>query len=106
VPEITSYLAATYTLPMNALGGEWSLRGSWSYRSDYDTDVANNPELAQAAYSIFDASLNYSRDSLRVSLFGRNLGNEYWVDVKSISQNFQAFGGMPRMYGLEVEFGF
>jgi iron complex outermembrane receptor protein len=106
VPEITGYLAATYTFPTTALNGEWSLRGSWSYRSDYDTDVANNPELSQDAYSLFDASLNFSREKLRVSLFGRNLGNEYWVDVKSISQNFQAFGGMPRMYGMEVEFSF
>jgi iron complex outermembrane receptor protein len=106
VPEITSYLAATWTLPTTALGGEWSLRGSWSYRSDYDTDVANNPELAQDAYSVFDASLNLRRDKLRLSLFGRNLGNEYWVDVKSISQNFQAFGGVPRMYGVEVEWTF
>lgn len=103
VPEITSYLAATWTLPTEAFGGEWSLRGSWSYRSDYDTDVANNPELAQDAYSVFDASLNFQQDKLRVSLFGRNLGNEYWVDVKSISQNFQAFGGVPRMYGIELE---
>jgi iron complex outermembrane receptor protein len=102
VPEITSYVAATWTLPTEALGGEWTLRGSWSYRSEFDTDVANNPELAQDAYSVFDASLNFRRDAWRVSLFGRNLGDEYWVDVKSISQNFQAFGGVPRMYGIEV----
>ncbi len=106
VPEITSYLAATWALPTKALGAEWSLRGSWSYRSDYDTDVANNPELAQDAYSVFDASLNFQREQLRVSLFGRNLGDEYWVDVKSISQNFQAFGGVPRMYGVELEWRF
>jgi iron complex outermembrane receptor protein len=106
VPEITGYLAATWQLPTQALGGEWSVRGSWSYRSEFDTDVANNPELAQDAYSVFDASLNYRRDAWRVALFGRNLSDEYWVDVKSISQNFQAFGGMPRMYGVEVAVDF
>lgn len=106
VPDITAYLAATWTLPLQALGGEWSLRGSWSYRSEFDTDVANNPELSQDAYSLFDASINFERDDWRVSLFGRNLTNEWWVDVKSISQNFQAFGGVPRMYGVEAEFRF
>jgi iron complex outermembrane receptor protein len=106
VPDVTAALAATWTLPLNAFGGEWSVRGSWSYRSDFDTDVANNPELAQESYALIDLNLNFRRDDWRVSLFGRNLTNEWWVDVKSISQNFQAFGGMPRMYGVEAEYRF
>lgn len=106
VPEWTSYVAATYTLPLRPFDGELAMRGSWSYTSEFHTSVDNNPDLAQDAYSLFDASLNYSRDNWRVSLFGRNLSNEFFVDVKSISQNYQSFGGMPRTYGVELDVSF
>ena len=106
VPEWTSYVAATYTLPYRPLGGDLAVRGSWSYTSEFHTSVNNDPDLAQEAYSLFDASVNYSRENWRVSLFGRNLSNEFFVDVKSISQNYQSFGGMPRTYGVELDVSF
>jgi iron complex outermembrane receptor protein len=106
VPEWTSYLATTFTLPGEVFGGEVALRGSWSYRDEYDTAVNNDPDLRQDATHIYDASLNWSTDRWRASLFGRNLTNEYFADVYSIGQNFQAFGGVPRTYGVEVNVRF
>ena len=100
VPEQTAYLAASYDF-----NSQLSMRLSYAWRDDFFTDVNNTPELAQDAYGLFDASLSYRRDNWSVSLFGRNLNDEEYIDV-AIGPGFGnlSWGGAPRTYGIDISY--
>ena len=102
VPELTIYAAATYSFSTEL--GDWSLRGSYAWQDSQYSDVANTEILAQDSYGLFDASLALQRDSYRVAVFGRNLSDEDYFDIRSTGLSFPTYGGAPRTYGVEISF--
>lgn len=104
VPKWTYYLAASYEYPLSD-DSSLSTRVSYSARSSYFVDVANNPVLAEDGYGLLDASVAFRTGQWRVAVFGKNLTNKYYVDFGSVlpaGPNF--FLGDPRTYGLTVSF--
>ena len=103
VPEFEYTLAGSYSWPApQQFGGDVTFRVQYAYRDDFFTDVTNNPTRTIDSYGIFDASLRWETEKLRVSLWGRNLGEENYADIISGAFNQQVFGGQGRTYGLEV----
>jgi len=100
VPKWTVYLAATYTQPVESLGGEISFRVSYDWRSRFETDLPNTPGLAQPAYGLTNANLGFTKDNWSVSVFGRNLFNVYYTETKAINFAWGDLGGAPRTYGV------
>ena len=68
------------------------------------SDVANTEILAQDSYGLFDASLALQRESYRIALFGRNLSDEEYFDIRSTGLSYPTYGGAPRTYGVEISF--
>jgi len=102
VPKWTAYVGGSYEYDL-ADDSSLSFRTGYTWRSHVYTDVLNTPILEQKAYGLWDANISYERDRWSVSLFGRNLANTEYAEIKSPNIGYNAFGGMPRYYG--VEFG-
>lgn len=102
VPKYTLYAAANYDFDLPGDAGEMTAHVGYAFRSHVFTDVLNTRALEQKAYGLLDASLKYSKDIWSVSIFGRNIGNVEYADIKSANTGFNAFGGQPRSYGVQV----
>ncbi|MCG8443644.1 MAG: TonB-dependent receptor [Caulobacterales bacterium] len=102
VPNYTVFLAGDYRLPVPQVPGDVTFRAQWSYRDEFPTDVRNTPIFFQDSYDLLDMSLRYETENVRVALFGRNITDEEYADIRSPAFNAQAFGGQPRTYGVEV----
>ncbi|HEX8400786.1 MAG TPA: TonB-dependent receptor [Allosphingosinicella sp.] len=105
VPKWTVYLGANYDHDFG-VDQKVSLHAGYSWRSHVFTDVLNTPFLEQDAYGLFDASASYTRGRYSVSVFGRNIFNKEYAEIKSAGIGYNEFGGSPRYYGVEfgVEF--
>lgn len=107
VPKWTAYLGASYETRLpGATDQRVSFNVGWTWRSHVFTDVLNTPALAQNAYGLVNASVSYRNGPWTVSLFGRNLLDKEYAEIKSRNTGFNAFGGSPRYYGAEVGFRF
>lgn len=106
VPKITVYVAGNYEFDLPGDAGEMSLHAGYAFRSHVFTDVLNTRALEQKAYGLFDASLKYTTGMWSVSLFGRNIGNVEYADIKSANTGYNAFGGQPRTYGVQLGVSF
>ncbi|MFO1425847.1 MAG: TonB-dependent receptor [Steroidobacteraceae bacterium] len=111
-PELMG--SASLTLRHAFAGGELSFVPSVSYRSKYQMFEAPLPLLDQKAYTLVDASLNWTLDGGRfgVSLHGRNLTDEHYK-VGGYSFPGATFGnvqssfyGPPRTYTFSVAYRF
>jgi iron complex outermembrane receptor protein len=100
----TANIAATWTASIGE--GELSTRVAYSYRPEYDTDFRNTVALRQEAFGLLDASINYDLGAWNFALYGRNLENTAFVDIRSLGLGYQEFGGQPRTYGLSVGYRF
>jgi iron complex outermembrane recepter protein len=101
VPKWTAYLGGSYEAD---LGPERKLRfhAGYSWRSKVFMDVLNTPFLEQEAYGLIDASAALELGPWTVGVFGRNLANKEYAEIKSAGIGYNAFGGSPRFYGVEV----
>jgi iron complex outermembrane receptor protein len=97
-------LAATYTVAIGP--GELSARASYERRAKADTDVRNFDALVMQEYGILDGTLGYDFGSWSVSVYGRNITNTDYVDIRSLGVGYQAFGGAPRSYGVTGSYSF
>ncbi len=104
VPKWTGYAGINYTTSLGS--GEISLHGGYSWRSHVFTDVLNTPILEQDGYGLLDASMTYSFDRWSLGVFGRNIANTEYAEIKSAGLGYNAFGGNPRYYGVELGFKF
>lgn len=100
VPKWTGYIGATYDLDLGV--DELIFRAGYTWRSKAFLEVLNNPYLAQEAYGLVDASVTYNHDRWTFGIFGRNLANKEYAEIKSAGLGYNAFGGSPRYYGAEV----
>lgn len=104
VPKWTYHIEGSYTHDIGS--GRLSGRVAYTHRSHVFTDVNNTPELEQDAFGILDASLSYDRGALKISVFGRNIGNTFYADIRSRGTGYQAYGGSPRTYGVQAGYTF
>jgi iron complex outermembrane receptor protein len=104
VPRWNLDAGAKYEFEVPNVAGQFDASIDYSWRSQIFSDLYNTPELAQDAYGILNASVSYTNGPYFARLYGRNLQNTDYAFIKSIGYGYQAYGGLPRMYG--IEFGF
>ncbi|MEE4154670.1 MAG: TonB-dependent receptor [Erythrobacter sp.] len=128
-PELT-FNAGIELIPYDDGRNKLTLRGNASYMGEYFFDPFGNygqdpcdqpapgsnvllatPELAcgNPAYWLFDARVTYERDDFALSLWGRNLTDEfYYVYGLNLNAFFQDYltRGAPRTYGVEASIRF
>ncbi len=101
-PEFMSFLAATYTVPLTE--GDLSITGSWSRKGSIVQFETAVPQIDQAGYSLFDASIVWiSEDGTwSAGLHGKNLANKryktagYNFPTLGLENNITVFYGAPR----------
>lgn len=95
---------ATYTFPLSErLNG--FVGGNLTYRSSTSGDFKPDPRVAVKGYTLLDLRAGIERPdgSWRVSLWGRNITNEYyWVTATRRSDTIVRFTGMPATYGVDL----
>jgi len=101
-PKTTASATLNYSMPQKLLGREGALGfiTGWSYRSASTQFEFPNEQLDQKAFSLFDASLNWTAadGKLTVGLHGKNLTDE---EYKVAGYNFlNATTGAPTL-GVE-----
>ncbi len=105
VPKWTAAISGSYEIPLGN-DSKLSLHAGYTWRSHVFTDVLNTPFLEQNAYGLLDASAQVQMGQVTVGVFGRNIANTEYAEIKSAGIGYNAFGGSPRYYGAEVGFKF
>lgn len=101
VPKWTASVSASYETEV-AEDTDLSMRVGYTWRSHVYTDVLNTPFLEQEAYGLLDANIGLKHGRWSASVFGRNLANQEYAEIKSAGLGYNAFGGSPRYYGIEL----
>lgn len=107
VPKWTGYVGANYETRINGnLNQRLSANIGYTWRSHVYTDVLNTSPLEQNAYGLLNGSISYRTGPWTLSVFGRNILDKEYAEIKSRNTGFNAFGGSPRYYGVEAGFRF
>jgi iron complex outermembrane receptor protein len=106
VPKWTVYLGGSYETRMGEGDQRLSVDAGWTWRSGVFMDVLNTRELRQEAYGLFNASASYRTGPWSVSVFGRNIFDKEYAEIKSAGLGYNAFGGTRRYYGVEAGYRF
>lgn len=110
-PKWDTFLGFSYSIPL-AGGGDVTLFANWAYRSKTYLEVNSSENLAQGAYSLFDAAVTWSSadDHWRVMLGGKNLADE---EYRTHAFDLSAFPGVelgyynpPRTYSITATYKF
>ena len=110
-PKWDTFLGFSYSIPL-ASGGDVSFFGNWAYRSKTYLEVNSSENLAQGAYSLFDAAItwNSADDHWRIILGGKNLTDE---EYRTHAFDLSAFPGVelgyynpPRTYSITAPYKF
>ena len=105
-PDLTGTLDATYEWETSS-GRVW-VRGAYHFLGEHYVNVTNSPELLNDDQHLFDASVNWEINNLRVSVFGRNLSDEdgytHGYDVAGLWS--YAATRPPRTIGAELVWNF
>jgi len=106
-PEENYYLSAEYEWPTPL--GNFFLRGSGSYESEYFSDsVLNHPEAETGDFWLWDASGGWrSQDQRwRIQAWCKNCSDKTYTSGLTPTAQFfnQHFYGLPRTYGLTLAF--
>lgn len=106
-PRYTVNLAAAYTAETPI--GDFTLRGEMNYTDDIFFSFYNRPDVAQQAYTKFNAFLNFKSQTsgLTASLFIRNIANKRTISSEQVSAGFSRFpivGAFdpPRTFGGSI----
>lgn len=102
-PDVTSMLAAQYSLPVNTSQTiKIVLRGEWFYTGKTYFDLVNT--ISQSSYHLLNTRVGISIKNYGLYFWGRNL-----TDVKYISYAYD-FGavhlGNPKTYGITLQAAF
>lgn len=112
-PDWQAFLAATYETPLgNSLDG--FVRAEWQHTGDQFFSVFNRPNVAQEAYSVFNASVGISSadGNWDLKVWGRNIfDKEYFSNLfeSGVLADVvvpQGFVAPPATYGVTVGFNF
>lgn len=110
VSDWTLNAATFYEL---ALGGNGTItpRVEWSYRSGFDNDAFNTPQIHQDAYHLVNANVAWQNgaESITVTAGISNLTDEKYLITGIIGDAFQSYEGLydrGRQYYLTARFDF
>ncbi len=110
-PEWDTFLGLSYTLPVGSVG-DLVLAANWSHRSKTYLEINSSENLAQGAYSVYDASVSFnsSDEHWRVILGGKNLADEHYrthaFDLSGFPGVELGYYNPPRTYRLFVSYQF
>jgi iron complex outermembrane receptor protein len=109
-PEWTASLGATYRTPFEIFGGALDLNANATYTDEFYNDIFNSEASVHEDVTLLNASISYisSNETVRVSLFGRNLTDEEYQTSGLGVANLWSFStyGNPLTYGIEVDLRF
>lgn len=107
-PKWQVTLGANYEYLLPSDSGSVDLNVRWSWRDQTELTVLNLPVGHQKSVGILNGTVSYTTpdDHMRVSLYGRNLTNEQYVEYVLPVANLFNFGSpsIPREYGIELTF--
>ena len=96
-----------------AIGGAGTIvpRLEWAYRSKFDNDAFNTPEIRQDGYHLVNANVAWRNEDENISVIagGTNLTDENYLITGIIGDAFQSYEGLydrGRQYYLTANFGF
>ena len=110
-PEWDTFLGLSYAMPLGT-AGDVTFAANWGYRSKTYLEVNSSENLAQGAYSVYNASIQFVSASgqWNVTLGGKNLGDE---EYRTHAFDLSAFPGVelgyynpPRTYALSTSYSF
>jgi len=110
-PKWDTFVGFAYLIPLNS-GGGLTLFSNWSYRSKTYLEVNSSENLAQGAYSLFNASVSYQfpNRNWRVIAGARNITDKQY---RTHAFDLSAFPGVelgyynpPRTYSLTAIYTF
>jgi iron complex outermembrane receptor protein len=109
-PEWTASLGATYSIPLDSLGGGLDLNANGTYTDEFYNDILNTEASMHEDVWLLNASISYvtEDEKIRVSVFGRNLTDEEYQTSGLGVANLWSFTtyGNPQTYGIEVDLRF
>lgn len=110
VSKYTAAFSASYEFGLPDFDPRFRASASYNYRGKAFLDTLNVPVSYQKGYGRLDASLSVSNDNWTVTAFGRNLNNARYLELVSTffsvtaPLEYVAFGGQPRILGLELRY--
>ncbi|MDC1512721.1 TonB-dependent receptor [Porticoccaceae bacterium] len=109
VPDLTFNLTMLYNYPVST-GGLVTLRGNYGYEDEkFGAGVQNETIIASSQTVDLSATYLTSDEKIRLSLFGKNLTDEY-KEQELTSNNTSGFYTLaprkPRTWGVEVMYSF
>lgn len=111
-PKTTLTLSPSYE--WNAMNGQFWVQADAHMVSATELTFLNSPQSHNGSTTVLDASLNFRKDKLTVSLWGANLTDEdNWTQAYDVGTS-RAFAGLwtyaatrpPRTYGVRLQYGF
>ena len=103
-PDLTANIDATYS--WDTVGGEAWVRLAARFIGEHYVDTENSPEIENDGVVTVDASVNYRRNDITFSVFGRNLTDEDAWTMGYDVQPLWSYGAVqdPRIIGVEMTF--
>lgn len=105
-PELQADLDVSYT---------WNLPSGWAafvgahanYQDETYSFFGEDEILEIDSYTLVDLRAGLERDEWKVTLWGRNVTDEYyWTNVAFAADSMVRFTGMPATYGVSVNYRF
>ncbi|MEH6593270.1 MAG: hypothetical protein V7746_23575, partial [Halioglobus sp.] len=94
-----------YFLPLSF--GELGAHYTYRWRDEYHTILDNNPKGLVASAGFHNASLDLTfGEHYRVSVYGRNIGDERYARVVDIGLSSWGNYNSPEQYGVELSLAF
>ncbi|MEH6582051.1 MAG: TonB-dependent receptor [Halioglobus sp.] len=104
-PETNIGLGLDYFLPLSF--GELGAHYTYRWRDEYHTILNNNPKGLVESAGFHNASLDLMfGEHYRVSVYGRNIGNERYARVVDIGLSSWGNYNSPEQYGVELSLAF
>lgn len=108
-PRLSYSLAGEYRSDLNLSSPlEWFARMDVSYKDDLYLNATQAAQTRQSSYYLLNGRIGLeSPDSWRVTLWGKNLADEdYLVDADLSVLGLQQIPGLPRTYGVTLDWYF
>lgn len=105
-PEVQADLDVSYT---------WNLNSRWqafvgahaNYQDETYSFFGEDDVLYIDSYTLVDLRAGIQDDAWKVSLWGRNITDEYyWTNVTFAADSIVRFAGEPATYGVDVSYSF
>jgi len=111
--RVSDWTLNTATFYEIAIGGAGTItpRLEWSYRSKFDNDAFNTPEIRQDGYHLLNANVAWRNgdENITVIAGATNLTDENYLITGIIGDAFQSYEGLydrGRQWYLTANFGF